>query len=185
MDRLISPVDGEWNADGAAAAAISGWEHATGLRLPDDYRGFMFRYDGGRPYPNMFRRVALVPHEGECLSEHFLDPFFNWDRVVTWSKELGNRLPPESLAIGADPGLVEIVLSLRRDDYGAVYSWVRNWGVWGSEENSYLCLQAPSFAAFVASLFDDKEGNGYAYWHTPAGERLQRTLDVGPQPTVR
>lgn len=178
MDRLISPVDREWNADSATASAISSWEHAKGLRLPDDYRGFMTRYNGGRPYPNMFRHTALDTQGFENPSEHVLDPLYGWDHVVTWSNELGNRLPPESLAIGVDPGLLEIVLSLRMRDYGAIYSWVRNWGVWESEENSYLCLQAPSFAAFIASLSDDEAKSGYDYWHTPRRENLQRKLDA-------
>ncbi|CAH2395486.1 hypothetical protein MES4922_120188 [Mesorhizobium ventifaucium] len=114
----------------------------------------------------------------ENPSEHFLDPLYSWDHVVTWTGEFGNRVPSGSLAIGADPGLIEIILSLRMEDHGAVYSWVRNWGVWGSEENSYLCPQAATFVAFVASLFDDEEKNGYDYWHTPYRERLQRKLDA-------
>lgn len=178
MDRLISPVGKEWGADGAAAPAISAWEHETGLRLPDDYRGFMLRYDGGRPYPLTFRHTALDAQGFENPSEHYLDPFYDWNRVVAWSEELGNRLPPGTVSVGADPGLLEIVLSLREGDHGAVYSWVRNWGAWGNEENSYLCPQAPSFRAFVTSLFDDGERNGYDYWHTPRRERLKRDLDV-------
>ncbi|WP_367185494.1 SMI1/KNR4 family protein [Mesorhizobium ventifaucium] len=63
---LISPVDREWHAGGHAASAISSWEHETGLRLPDDYRGFMIRYNGGRPYPNMFKH-ARCPRIRESL----------------------------------------------------------------------------------------------------------------------
>lgn len=40
---VISPIEREWTADGGLALAISGWEHETGLRLPDDYRGFTLR----------------------------------------------------------------------------------------------------------------------------------------------
>lgn len=178
MDRLIRPVGEAWNTDGAAVSAIAIWEQESRLRLPDDYRDFMRGYDGGRPYPNIFRHTAPDAQEFANPSESYLDPFYHWDRVATWSKELGNRLPPATLTIGADPGLLEIILSLRQEDHGAVYSWVRNWGVWGSEDNSYLCRQAPSFRAFVESLYDDDERNGYNYWHRPRKQHLERELRV-------
>lgn len=175
MERVISPVGEEWQA--AEASAIADWERSAGYALPADYRAFLVGYDGGRPYPNMFSHTALV-FDDAAETEHFVDPFYAWDRVVAWSHELGNRLPAGCLAIGADPGLVEIVLSLRDEDFGATYSWVRNWAGWGSAENSYLCPQAPSFAAFVAGLFDDDQRTGHDYWHTPRRERLQRRLEV-------
>ena len=178
MKRVISPLEQKWSADGAAASAVSRWEEESGLRLPGDYRRFVIRYDGGRPYPNMFRHTALDDQGAANPSDHLVDPLYSWEHVVTWSGQLGNRLPSRCLAIGADPGLVEIVLSLRVEDYGAVHSWVRNLGVWGSPENGYLCPQTPSFSAFVASLFDDAEQNGRAGWRTPQAERLQRDLDV-------
>lgn len=178
MDRVISPVEQEWSAAGTAAAAVSRWELESGLGLPDDYRRFVIRYDGGRPYPNMFKHTALDDQGAQNPSDHLVDPLYSWDRVVTWSGELGNRLPPKCLAIGADPGLLEIVLSLRAEDYGAVYSWVRNRAVWGSAENSYLCRQAPSFGGFVAALSDDAEQSGRACWYTPRADRLKRELAV-------
>ncbi|WID95362.1 SMI1/KNR4 family protein [Bosea vestrisii] len=178
MDKLISPVGEDWSADREAVSAISTWERDTGLRLPDDYRGFMLRYDGGRPYPLMFRHTALEAEGFENPTEHYLDPLYSWRRVASWNRELGNRLPPGCMSIGADPGLLEIALSLRDEDHGAIYSWVRNWGAWGSEDNSYLCLQAPSFRAFTTSLFDHDDRSGYDYWHTPRREQLKRTLDI-------
>lgn len=178
MDRLIRPVDGGWKDDGAAASAIAAWEQQSGLKLPDDYRVFMLRYNGGKPYPLAFMHTARDADGFENPSEHYLDPFHDWARVVSWSNELGNRLPPRSLSIGADPGLIEIVLSLREEDFGAVYSWVRNRGVWGSDDNNYLCAQAPSFRAFVESLTDDASRSGYSYWGQPAGKHLERTLVV-------
>ncbi|UXN76036.1 SMI1/KNR4 family protein (plasmid) [Devosia sp. A8/3-2] len=180
MNRLISPVDEEWETGDATASAISGWEQTTGYALPADYRVFLIAYNGGRPYPNMFRHSALAVDEGsDNPTEHFVDPFYARNRVVGWSHELGNRLPAGFLAIGADPGLIEIVLSLRAEDFGATYSWVRNWSSWGSAENSYLCPQASSFSAFIATLFDDDEKNGYDYWYTPRREKLKRTQHPG------
>ncbi len=64
MSRLISPLGQGWEAGETVASAISGWEHSTGYTLPADYRAFLVNYNGGRPYPNMFRHTALFPEEG-------------------------------------------------------------------------------------------------------------------------
>lgn len=179
MDRLIRPAGEDWEAGETVASTISSWEQTTGCALPADYRVFLIKYNGGRPYPNMFRHTALLPEEGSTNpTEHFVDPFYSWGRAVDWSHELGNRLPAGCLTIGADPGLLEIVLSLRADDFGAVYSWVRNWASWGSAENNYLCPQASSFGAFIAALFDDDEQNGYDYWHTPGQDNLKLVFNI-------
>jgi len=176
---LICPVGESWEAGEPINQAIADWEKSADYALPADYRTFLINYNGGRPYPNMFRHTALTPEEGSPNpTEHFVDPLYSWDRAVSWSNELGNRLPTGCLAIGADPGLLEIVLSLRAEDVGAVYSWVRNWADWGSAENRYFCPQASSFGVFIAALFDDDEKNGYDYWRTPRGESVQRALNI-------
>ena len=161
MNRVISPNGAGWTAGEALSEAISAWEGAAGVALPADYRRFMTRYNGGYPYPNMFLHTALTPGAG-CANpaEHFCDPLYTWERTLTWSAELGDRLPPGCLSIGSDPGLIEIVLSRHPEDFGAVYSWLRNHGIWGSAENSYICPQAPSFAGFLAGLFDNEERHG-------------------------
>ncbi|WEK05957.1 MAG: SMI1/KNR4 family protein [Candidatus Devosia phytovorans] len=158
--------------------AIEAWEHSSGMRLPNDYRAFMTRYNGGRVYPLMFRHTAREPGDEPNPTEHFLDPLNDWHRVVTWREELGDRLPMESLVIGRDPGLIELVLSLRPHDHGHVYSWVRNHGgTWSSPENDYLCLQAPSFRTFVESLYEDEDGDGHDYWDMQSGEPEACRLD--------
>lgn len=179
MRRLICPVGERWDAGETIDQAIAGWEKSAGYGLPADYRAFLINYNGGQPYPNMFEHTALAPEEGSPNpTEHFVDSFYPWERTMSWSNELGNRLPTGCLTIGADPGLLEIVLSLRPEDFGSVYSWVRNWADWGSAENTYLCPQASSFRLFIAALFDDDEQNGYDYWYTPRRENLTRALDV-------
>ena len=175
MDRWILPVGADW-ATIAPTDAIKGWERRSGFRLPDDYRTFMMRYDGGRPYPLMFLHTARESDGEPNPTEHYVDPFFEWEYVSSWTEELGNRLPKGCLAIGGDPGLINLILSLRQDDYGCVYSWVRNWGAWSSPENDYLCLQAQSFQGFVESLFENEQMEGYDYWYLPSSKRTQRPL---------
>lgn len=176
MERWITPVGNEW-ALKDVAEAVATWERASGLRLPDDYRDFIVRYNGGRPYPLMFMHKAREPGNEPNPTEHFVDSFSDWDRVVSLTNELGDRLPRGCLAIGGDPGLIELILSLRPADHGYVYSWVRNWGAWSSPENDYLCPQAQSFRDLVQTLFENDDEDGYEYWCTPASRRTRRLLE--------
>jgi hypothetical protein len=168
-ERWIKPL--QTGLSGAAVSeAIAAWEDSSSLRLPDNYRRFMTRYNGGQVYPLTFRHTAKEPFDAPNPTEHFLDPVNDWDRVLTWSAELGDRLPEATLVIGRDPGVIEVVLSLREEDHGHVYSWVRNFGGrWSSPENDYLCLQAPSFRAFIEGLFDEEDRIGHEYWDMQPG----------------
>lgn len=177
-ERWIKPLETGW-ADQRVRDAIEAWEGSSGMRLPDDYRAFMTRYNGGRVYPLMFLHTAREPGDAPNPTEHFVDPINDWERVVAWREELGDRLPKESLVIGRDPGLIELILSLREEDHGHVYSWVRNLGgAWSSSDNDYLCLQAPSFREFIEGLFENDDRDGYDYWEMQPRESESRRLEL-------
>lgn len=177
MERWVKPVGPDWATDDPGVA-IEAWERRSGLRLPDDYRSFMRQHDGGRPYPLMFLHTAREPDGEPNPTEHYVNAFSDWSYVASWTEELGNRLPKGCISIGGDPGLIELILSLRQDDHGHVYSWVRSWGAWSSTENDYLCPQTQSFRGFVESLFDNDEKEGYDYWYSPSSKRTRRLLEL-------
>lgn len=61
--RLIAPLTERWNEGERDWAFvkdpnhdIARWEESTGLSLPDGYRRFMLRFNGGRVYPRLFGR---------------------------------------------------------------------------------------------------------------------------------
>lgn len=172
MEHLITPVDEGWSEPGTAEPAIAAWETETGLALPADYRRFLLVFDGGRPCPKTFRH-GWSEDGAIHTTESYLEPFYAWQRVISWSAELGSRLPPQTLSIGADPGLIELLLSLRPQDHGTVYSWVRNWGDFGPD-NDWLWRQAGSFTEFVHALYDS--GGDLDSWRLPGLVKLERKL---------
>ncbi|MBD2748178.1 hypothetical protein IC232_15885 [Microvirga sp. BT688] len=80
------------------------------------------------------------------------------------------------LFIGCNPGGLEILLSLRAADFGQIFCWLHSTKIWGTEGNDQLWLQAPSFEAFIASLYDEPDRSDYDDWHIPIYDKLAKPL---------
>ncbi len=113
--RLIAPLTERWNEGERDWAFvkdpnhdIARWEESTGLSLPDGYRRFMLRFNGGRVYPRLFHcSMGRPDSQGEFTT--FIDPFYSWTKVETYTRGdmYGKGTPPEMLFIGCDPGALK------------------------------------------------------------------------------
>ena len=58
--------------------------------------------------------------------------------------------------LGSTGGGVEVLMSLRPKDHGAIYCWYHSTNIWGTDGNDDGALyeQAESLAAFLSSLTD-------------------------------
>jgi hypothetical protein len=178
--HIIGPNGNQWPDTSHHLAKIAEFEKISGLRFPEDYRTFLMKYDGGRPYPNTFK-VAVPPALWDMAEDlTYVDPLYSWD----FSRQLLDKTTyyegtPECLwFIGCDPGGLELLLSLRPKDHGTIYSWRGTYTAWGTDGNDQatLYMQAPSFTAFVFGLFDTPDKQGYDYWKTPNQILLARDL---------
>jgi hypothetical protein len=64
------------------------------------------------------------------------------------------RNPSDMLMIGSNPGAMELLLSVQGDSFGHVFSWLHSPHPWGDPDNSTVWQQAPSFRAFMDSLYE-------------------------------
>jgi hypothetical protein len=128
-------------------------EEELGARLPDDYRAFLIKFNGGRPEPNWF------PMQGE-LGVGGVDLFLGirrpgeWDDLLTAKRRLLERMPPHMLPIAhAECGNL-ICLSLGGSDSGSVYYWDHELEADEGEEPTYANLShvADSFATFWEAI---------------------------------
>ena len=128
-------------------------EEELGVRLPDDYRAFLVKFNGGRPEPNWF------PVQGE-LGMGGVDLFLgvrgagDWDDLLTAKRRLLERMPAHMLPIAdAECGNV-ICLSLGTSDSGSVYYWDHELEADEGEVPTYsnLFKVADSFSAFFDSI---------------------------------
>lgn len=148
------------------------WETTTGYRLPEDYRAFLLKYNGGVIKPWMFRHNH--PLVDASYRKAILDFLHEWEAVVHNSHldtplVLATR-PPGHIEIGKNPGGGRILLSLQPGTHGNVFYWLPSYMAWGEEPNDVVGFIAPSFTEFLACLFDDGETE-HGDWDVLASER--------------
>lgn len=98
---------------------LSAFEKETGYEMPDQYREFLLKYNGGKPVPKYFK-VPGYPYE-----QSFVRDLKHLDGDGVDLRELNDllkgRLPQGYLAIGTDPGGNSILLSLVSPTKGKIY----------------------------------------------------------------
>jgi hypothetical protein len=134
-------------------ARIAMLERQLGVRLPESYRSFLLRYNGGRPEPDFF------PIRGfDRAAFGGVDYFFGLDRSIRsnsidWNYRMYlGRIPTEFLPVAGDASGNVICLSLAGVNRDAVYFW--------DHDNEYsppgydnVHFVADSFSKFLDSLY--------------------------------
>lgn len=173
----------EWSFVKDPTAEIEAWEKREGLLLPEDYRGFMRRYNGGRVYPRLLRTGAalvgmLGPYEPSSdLTQ--VNPIYDWATVEAhWRGEIyGRGVPPGHLVFAGTPGLIQVLMALTADGWGRVYAWVGSTDSWGTDRNTRVWPVAESFHGFLDVLFDDENRSDFRSWRRPIYDRLAKELE--------
>ncbi len=176
---LIRPLGAAWDEAAGDASRIEAWEAEQGVTLPEDLRAFLVAFDGGRVYPNMFDYSVPLTGLSSTAATTFLDRLYGFEQIAaSWGGgPFGRAFPPGFVAIGADPGGMEILLSLEGRDQGTVWCWLHSKDAWGSIRNHEIFRLAATFDDFVDGLRDEPGGAGLRYWSRPALKHLERPLE--------
>jgi hypothetical protein len=158
VDEFLSEVNNKGGP--AALTAIAEFERQLGSQLPEDYREFLIRCNGGHvggrlwyvgPTPNGARADAGVHHVGGFRKE----TYFSLERH---RESYEGRIPRDLLWIMDDPFGNAICLGIAGDYRGRVYFWDHEMEPDADEWNGAvetagnLQLLANSFTEFVAGL---------------------------------
>jgi hypothetical protein len=129
-------------------------ENRLRISLPQDYKDFLLKHNGGYPDPD-----AFIFRRGEKSEEGAVDRFLaihdgqhdNLARYLEWYK---GRLPRNLFPVAHDPGGNLIAISVSGDDVGKVYFWDHDEEVEEGEAPDYrnVYLIADDFAGFLGSL---------------------------------
>lgn len=99
-------------------------EELIGIVLPDGYKRFLLRYNGGRPIPNAFPIEGLENNPFGTIQVFYRIDGSIESSNLDWNYDtLNGRLPPNLLAIACDEGDDQICISLFGDDAGSILFW--------------------------------------------------------------
>lgn len=139
-------------------AKLAAAESSLGVRLPDDLRRFMLRYNGGRPKPSGF---DIAWQDGQACAADWrtsslsliypvADPPAD-DLVRMNEVTFRGRVPEETLVIGCDAGGNQILLALDGPMKGRILFWCKDHEVQDGARPGYgnIGLLADSFQDFL------------------------------------
>ena len=142
-----------------AADEVARFEAELPAPLPDDYRAFLERQNGGMPDPNKFRVAWVADEHAGRYPRSNLDILFGLGSEPEHADLRHNReilsgsVADNLLPIGLDPAANRILLGLSGDEAGRVYLWVNEF----EPDSGFTPVQglgfvADSFSALINGL---------------------------------
>ncbi|MPQ44940.1 SMI1/KNR4 family protein [Clostridium tarantellae] len=137
---------------GASLEEIKIFEQSIGFSLPDDYKQFLIKYNGGTAkvrYSNfnvkdLNEDIPLDVLYGLNIEEKVLDLQYVNDEFI-------DDIFPNSIIIGDDPGSSMIIL-INDNDFKGIYYWDYSFYFPQSSEEENTYKIADSFKAFINGL---------------------------------
>jgi hypothetical protein len=125
------------------------FEQNYGIKLPDDYRSFLLRYNGGSPEPGIVDFVQYGDNQSDIVN--YLCGIHNgeyWASLEWYTQTYKGRIPVGFIPFGYDPGGNLYLLGIDGIHLGKVYFW-------DHENEAGLLDEEPSFEnmSFIANSF--------------------------------
>jgi cell wall assembly regulator SMI1 len=158
MDIAINDCEARLSAEG-----LNSIEKKLGIVLPDEYRSFLLKHNGGRPRPKC---VFHFKNENGKSCDSMVDWFLaiydgehdNFETYYKLYKAREARLPKELIPIAHDPGGNLICIAVSGEKKGSVFFWDHEKEADEHEPADYrnVYLITNSFNEFIASLSESK-----------------------------
>lgn len=135
---------------------IAEFEQFIDYKLPDDYKTFLLKYNGGRPAHDVFD-FYLYKEDASSVNMLFSlgkEKFFN---LYSFYINYKQRIPLGFIPIANDPGGNLILMNLI-DAKNGIYFWDHEFEADEALNEipsmSNMCLIKPSFNEFIDSLYE-------------------------------
>ena len=127
------------------------FERINGVQLPQQYREFLLKYNGGYPKPYYF---TISKEQGICMVNIFYgigEMYDNLDKKIDIFDDI---LDAGFIPIADDSGGNQICLGLTEKYFGDVYFWIHDED---PEDMGNMYLLAKDFGGFLEKLYDNNE----------------------------
>ena len=150
---------------------IKKFEELIQAKLPEDYKQFLLKHNGGHPIRDAFK---LIPTINEKNAEVGISRFYalydgDVSNITTKFQGTRGQIPDKLLPI-AYGDLGKICLGIKGEYYNKLYYWTTNYSFWAVDDYNYLYLIANSFTDFINGLFEmEVDDNGKIVRRYPDG----------------
>lgn len=149
-------------------AVLAAFEDVLGFVLPEDYRRFLLKHNGGRPVPSNF---SIGGYDVSSVESFYgLHDGPDYARLDVAYNDLANRLPDGVAPVASDSFGNQVCVACRPWQYGRILFW--------DHETEDVTELAEDFDAFLDSLFEWVDPNELPMW------KIARTNDVGALRTI-
>lgn len=131
---------------------ICDFERDLSIKLPEDYKSFLLKYNGGKPTPRKFETVDKRFVSRIMFFFPITDAVTNNLTNIYLSYKQDNKFPRNLLPIGEDPINNLICISIQGKDSGSVYFWNKDDEDDKQLQYKYFSLISDSFSKFIEIL---------------------------------
>ena len=138
----------------ASETQIAGLESHLDTRLPEKYREFLLRHNGGCPETDVFP-LTIQGVQVDGVIQRFLSIGTETEESIWRYLEIYNdRIPRDLIPIAYDPGGNLILLGISGQTAGHIYFWDHESEAEEGEEPSYsnVYFTSDSFSSFMQNL---------------------------------
>ncbi|WKU21111.1 SMI1/KNR4 family protein [Priestia megaterium] len=139
-----------------ASKGMKSFEQEWNIKLPDEYKEFLCKNNGGNPTVRRFKTLDGKHTSSLTLLLPFSEEVRKNVKNVFFAFHTNHVIPSNFLIIGEDPIDNKICLSLSKEDAGAVYYWRLDMEDIYKEgyqpSYTYFSIIANSFTEFINSL---------------------------------
>jgi hypothetical protein len=143
-------------------AEVEKFEELIQAKLPEDYKQFLLKHNGGHPITNAFKLIQPINDQTNEAGISWFYALYDGEacNIVKKFNTYKDELPDTLLPIGYSSGGVTC-LGVKGAEYNKVYYWTTNYSLWKEEDLYRLYLAANSFTEFINGLFQrEYDGNG-------------------------
>ena len=161
-------------------------EEYLSVSLPDAYKEFLLRYNGGVPTPNCFR-WRESSYQDSTIRQFFHIWADKADDIYSIEWNCANyqndilRIPGELLAIGSDTSGNNVCIGIRGEAYSKIFFWDHEKEGTGNLQDT-VTLVSESFDAFLNSLQSyetDQEDDFWFYLSKRDYEAISKLFQQG------